>query len=680
MDEERMMPVDRKRLQEFTAELQKYKSGKAHLERRVINAEQWWKLHNEYASEGISIIGNNGFHSKTGWLHNVIVSKHADAMEAYPEANILPREPNDKGEAKMLSAIVPVILEQNGFEQTYSDVSWQKLKTGTGCYHVYWDADKLNGLGDIAIERIDLLNIFWEPGITDLQRSKYIFTTELRDNDALEMEYPQLKDRLKGNAFMAARFVYDDSVSTDGKTTVIDCYYKVKRNGKTVLHYCKYVGDYILYSTENAEAGYGAEIDLTEFEHSMRSKDSGAKYSMDMGASAKATKNEDFAGNTEDPMVQQMPMQQSDPLMGYQLPTDAPMPESEGLYDHGLYPFVFDCLFPIEGSPCGYGYVDIGANLQTQIDLQQTAMVQNTVVAALPRYFSRRDGAINEEEFLDLRKQVVHVDGNLGDDSIKSIEYKGFSSNYVKQVQNTISMLRETTGNTEMATGSSGGGITAASAIAALQEASGKGSRDATKSAYRSFSKIISQVVELIRQFYDIPRKFRITGMVGQDQFVSYSNEGIKPQDQGMVLGQDLGYRLPVFDFKIVPQKANYYTKISQNELALQLYNSGFFVPQQATPALMCLEMMEFDGKDELIGKIQQNGSLMQMLQQAIMMLSAFDPMTAQQMGAQIGMPVQSPNAGPDGKVKLMDGDNVSEEPTLVKNARARANQASQPV
>lgn len=137
MVDEKTLPVDRKRLQTFTAELQKYKSGKAHLERRVINAEQWWKLHNEYASEGITIIGREGFHSKTGWLHNVIVSKHADAMEAYPEPNILPREPNDKQEALMLSAIVPVILEQNGFEQTYSDVSWQKLKTGTGCYHVF---------------------------------------------------------------------------------------------------------------------------------------------------------------------------------------------------------------------------------------------------------------------------------------------------------------------------------------------------------------------------------------------------------------------------------------------------------------------------------------------------------------------------------------------------------------
>ena len=46
----------------------------------------------------------------SGWLHNVIVSKHADAIEAYPEPNILPREESDRAEAKVLSAIIPCVL------------------------------------------------------------------------------------------------------------------------------------------------------------------------------------------------------------------------------------------------------------------------------------------------------------------------------------------------------------------------------------------------------------------------------------------------------------------------------------------------------------------------------------------------------------------------------------------
>jgi hypothetical protein len=90
-------------------------------------------------------------------------------MDAYPIPAIQPREPDDRRQAQMLSQIIPCILEQNHFEDTYSDAMWQKLKTGTGVYKIVWDGSRLGGLGDIAIERVNLLNIYWEPGVTDIQ-------------------------------------------------------------------------------------------------------------------------------------------------------------------------------------------------------------------------------------------------------------------------------------------------------------------------------------------------------------------------------------------------------------------------------------------------------------------------------------------------------------------------------
>ena len=145
------------------------------------------------------------------------------------------------------------------------------------------------------------------------------------------------------------------------------------------------------------------------------------------------------------------------------------------LYDHGLYPFVFDTLFPIEGSPCGYGYIDLCQNVQTQIDVMQTAFIKNTMVGAMPRYFSRIDGSINEEEFLDLNNPLVHVNGNLGKDSLTPIQYNALSGNYLDVRTSMINELRETSGNTEASNGVISSGVTAAAAIAALQEASGKG-------------------------------------------------------------------------------------------------------------------------------------------------------------------------------------------------------------
>ena len=608
-----MLPVDEERLREFTRVLQKYKAGKASIERRTIAAENWWKLRNQ-AEERKSIEGLQGFQAVSGWLHNIIVSKHADAMEAYPEPCILPREAGDRQEAGMLSRIIPVILEQNEFEKTYSDAMWQKLKTGTGVYKVWWDAEKLNGLGDIAIERVDLLNLFWEPGAADIQDSRYFFHTRLEDNEELEESYPQLKGRLKSNGFLANRFVYDDAVSTEGKSTVIDVYYKRRQDGRTVLHYCKYVGETVLYATENEAALARMEGRETE---------------------------------------------------------------GRGLYDHGLYPFEFDSLFPMEGSPCGYGFIDLCQNGQTQIDMMQTAFLKNTMVGSVPRYFQRVDGAINEEEFLDLNNPIIHVNGNLGQDSLRTVDYRPLSGNYIDMRTSVINELRETSGNTETSVGLVSSGVTAASAIAALQEASGKGSRDATRASYRVYSKIIGLCIELIRQFYQLPRQFRILGQMGTEQFVAYNNQGLQPQRQ--FFGEiELEMRLPVFDIKVVPQKSSSYTRLSQNELALQFYQLGFFSPGQADQALACMSIMEFEGKDQLMQQISYNGTMQKKLsvfqQYALAMTQKYEPERAGELMSSI-----TGDAGIALRNKTSIKKAVGGENSRVTQARRKARSASQP-
>ena len=613
MEENIKLPVDGERLREFTRVLQKYKAGKASIERRTIAAENWWKLRNQ-AEERKSIEGLQGFQAVSGWLHNIIVSKHADAMEAYPEPAILPREAGDRQEAGMLSRIIPVILEQNEFEKTYSDAMWQKLKTGTGVYKVWWDAEKLNGLGDIAIERVDLLNLFWEPGAADIQDSRYFFHTRLEDNEELEESYPQLKGRLKSSGFLANRFVYDDAVSTEGKSTVIDVYYKRRQDGRTVLHYCKYVGETVLYATENEAALARMEGRETE---------------------------------------------------------------GRGLYDHGLYPFVFDSLFPIEGSPCGYGFIDLCQNGQTQIDMMQTAFLKNTMVGSVPRYFQRVDGAINEEEFLDLNNPIIHVNGNLGQDSLRTVDYRPLSGNYIDMRTSVINELRETSGNTETSVGLVSSGVTAASAIAALQEASGKGSRDATRSSYRVYGKIIGLCIELIRQFYQLPRQFRILGQMGTEQFVAYNNQGLQPQRQ--FFGEiELEMRLPVFDIKVVPQKSSSYTRLSQNELALQFYQLGFFSPGQADQALACMSIMEFEGKDQLMQQISYNGTMQKKLsvfqQYALAMTQKYEPERAGKLMSSI-----TGDAGIALRNKTSIKKAVGGENSRVTQARRKARSASQP-
>jgi hypothetical protein len=624
-------PISSERLLELTRILQRYKSDKTHLDQRVIASENWWKLRNTSEEQNDSTVFAGAFSSRSAWLHNVITQKHADAVEAYPEPNILGREASDKEEANMLSDIVPCILEQNHFEATYSEAMWRKMKTGTAVYKIVWDKNKLGGLGDIGVECVNVLNLFWESGITDIQKSRYVFHTELWDKDLLLERYPEeLKGGLKGDDFIASKFLYDDKVDTENKATVIEVYYHKYVGGKKTLQYIKYVGDKVLYATENETEPMGV-----------------------------------------------------DPMSGVSLPSMA----ERGLYDHGLYPYVFDALYPVEGSPCGYGYVDICRNPQTEIDLLKTCFVKNARAGALPRYFSRVDGNVNEEIFCDLTKSLIPVAGNVDEASIRRVDHQSIDGSYMNLLQWDVNELKETSGNTDASTGATPSGVTAASAIAALQEASGKGSRDSTKNSYRAFSKVVEICIELIRQFYDAPRKFRVLGQYGMEKYITYTNQKLKAQQQ-MGFGEDPGARLPVFDIKVSAQKANVYTKVTQNELALQFFKLGFCNPQMSDQALMCLDMMDFEGKDDIMQKIAQNGTMFQKLVQYMQMALMLAQVAAPQYVNQIAMDMQAttgqaPQMGGGAAPQMTESDNIAgikpKEHGVVEKARERAGAASQP-
>ena len=512
--------------------LRRYHAGKRQLEQRIIDNEQFWKLRHWQQMEKTGQGGNPADPQPTsGWLVNCILSKHADAMDCYPEPTVLPREPGDREEAGKLTRILPVILKKNGFKRTYSSAWWYKLKSGCAVYGVFWDAGKLNGLGDISIRRMDLLNLFWEPGVTDIQDSPHFFSTELQDREALEERYPQAKGKADRGGWTLSRYLYDDAVDTSGKVLVVDWYYHTRENGRRVLQYCKFVGDTVLYATEN------------------------------------------------------------DPDM-----------RNRGWYDHGRYPFVFDVLFPEEGTPTGYGYVDLCKSPQKQIDLMNQAILKNTLASATPRFFVRSDGAVNENEYADWTRPFVHTNGNLGSDSIAPIQTAGLDSVYVAILQSKIAEMKETAGNRDVANGGTAGGVTAATAIAALQEAGGKLSRNMIDDGYEAFSDVVTLCIELIRQFYSLPRQFRLLGVMGQEEFVSYDSRGLQPQavDDGVVSG----YRVPEFDLEVSAQDENPYKTMEYNQLALQLFQMGFFRADMANQALRCLELMDFKNKDRLMSSI----------------------------------------------------------------------------
>jgi hypothetical protein len=600
------LPMTKERLTELTKKLSEYKQGKVNLDQRIVNNEQWWKGRNWEQFRRSGEIKSE-VEPTSAYLFNAVANKHADAMDNYPRPNILPREENDKAEAKTLSSVVPVILDQCGFEQTFSDVWDSKLRGGTGIYAILWDSTLHNGLGDISITEMDILNIFWEPGISNIQDSPYLFVTSVFDNEYLEGKYPELVGKLGGDATVKPKeYIYDDTVDTTDKTVVVDCYYKLRTESGTIVHLVKYVGDTILYSSENEN-------------------------------------------------------------------------RNKGIYDHGKYPFEFDPLFKVKGTPAGFGYIDVAKSPQEYIDRSDQALLESLELSARPRAGISNACGINEDEYRNTKNLIFHAE-DLSDDNFKIIQQPAVNSVYLSVKEMKIEELKEVTGNRDVSTGGTTSGVTAASAIAAMQEAGSKLSRDMIKASYRVYREIVLMVIELIRQFYDVPRTFRIAGANANDYtFTPFDNKGLKPQPQGNDFGVDMGMRLPLFDVEITAEKASPYSRMARNELGLQFYSAGFFAPENSEQALACMEMLDFDGKQEVMSRIAANGTMYQLLmertQQAMALAQIAGGPEGQAIAQQIAqetatMQSMIPNAAPT----VQQG-----ESSVTKNARQRVAESTSP-
>lgn len=552
------------------ARFEEFRAAKSLLDAATRENEDWFRLRHMQYVDGSGARRKDPFSGEeiakgvlgsrveptSALLLNSIKNKHADAMDNYPRANVLPREAADEEEAYKLSKIIPSLLERIKFERTYSNIAWSKPVQGWAVYSVYWDKDAEDGLGEIGIEQASLLNLYFDMEENDIQKSSDVFYVHMVRREDLQREYPSISDRDLETVGTGdgeyERFNGNPTNATQSKVPVIDWYYK-KRNsaGRRVVHLCQFVGDVVLFSSEDTEE-WG----------------------------------------------------------------------DRGIYDHGKYPFVVDVLYPYNGQVAGFGEVATGKAKQTYIDILQKATVKNALWQTNPRYFVSSGAGINTADFSDVNKMVIEVAAGTVSDAVSRVESPSLSGNVLSLSDRLVDELKETTGAKDVATGAApGGGVTAASAIATLQEAAGKGSRDFNRGSYAAFREVIEMVIELIRQFYTTQRHYRVLGD-GERAYMTYTSD--KLREEG---------RHPLFDLEITSEKASPYTRMQNNQLALELYGAGFFTPGNAPAALACLDIMDFDAKDEVISIVRDNDMRQEQLQalgeQAVTMAQIVDELYA---------------------------------------------------
>lgn len=557
--------------------LHEYKDGKTTVDMKATENQEWWRLRHWNVIQGKTEAGKAKVEVGSAWAVNSILNKHADFMDSFPKANVLAREADDEEEAQILSKILPAIEEHTDAEQVYNTAGYDFLIDGTAITSVLWDPMAHDGMGDIKKTNVDIHNVFWQPGIEDIQQSKYFFDVSVADVNDVKLQYPDIADRIGGGKQgFITEYIHDDNINHQNDIEIINCYYKklemrpvlINIDPQTVaqhlvpreiLHMAIIIGDQCVFCSED---------------------------------------------NPE-----------------YQ----------DGFYKHGKYPYVFRKCFPVKDSPCGFGYLDIMKHPQRDIDKLDQAIMKNTMMKAKPRWWVKKAADIDKDAFADWNEEIVEVgSGDLGS-AVQQMDVDTLPAIVETHLEAKIDELKEISGNRDFSQGSTASGVTAASAIAALQEAGSKLSRDINKAMYRGSREEYYLEIELIRQFYTEPRTFRIDDGSGRYEYMDYSNVNIAPQD--ITTPEGTRHKKSIFDLEVSAEKQSPFSRASQNETAKELYQMGLFAPDNATSALVCLDMMEFEGKEKIKQQIQQNDIFMQQFQNMQQLIIQLSPETAVQMG-----------------------------------------------
>lgn len=458
----------------------------------------------------------------TPFIFAAIENSRADAIDNYPTVNILERAPEGTKAAEVLTKVVPAQLEISEFKTAYKDNMRRKLKYGTAVYGVFYN----DVTGDIDIKGIDLLDIYVDMHVSDVQESAFLFIAAAVENSSLKEWYPNFAPLFEGDAEIDS---INGSYRLRDRSSVLDCYYK-KPDG--TVHMMKLCKDVIIAATEDME--------------------------------------------------------------GYE----------RGIYEHGLYPVVFDVLYPAENCPFGYGMIDVGKSTQVEINKLDEAITENIMCSARPRYLSKRSGGINESEFRDVSKNIVHYEGDP--DALKPIDTVPLSESYISHRDRKKEELKEVLANRDFQQGSTTGGVTAASAIETLQQAGEKRSRALINDTYDSYRKIVYMMIELMRQFFAERRVYRIGDERGEEaRFAEFDSSMLyaPPEKVGD------GLKKLVFDIDVVPQRESPYSRETVNNTILTFWQNGLFKPEERDAAAIALRAMSFDGKERLISELMRLGT-----------------------------------------------------------------------
>mgnify|MGYP001225733663 CR=1 FL=1 len=277
-------------------------------------------------------------------------------------------------------------------------------------------------------------------------------------------------------------------------------------------------------------------------------------------------------------------------IAGNRVLTDSRDVKPDGYFEHGLYPFVLTSLFVRKGSCLGLGFVDMFETQQRYADKLDQIVLKNALMASHNKLLVTESSGFDAEDLRDWSKEVHRGESLNGVTWFSTPPLPAYVIGYIESIRESI---KQESGANDFSRGMAAGGVTAASAISALQEMSNKRSRMIARMLHESFRDAVRLEIEVEREFNFFTRSVNVT-VDKETREYTFESAMLMRRAPGNAL-------LPVeFYISVKAQQETRYTAMSQNELVLRMLQAGMMRPEQA------VELMTFEGKDQLLKQLRE--------------------------------------------------------------------------
>ena len=306
-------------------------------------------------------------------------------------------------------------------------------------------------------------------------------------------------------------------------------------------------------------------------------------------------------------------------VAGHQVIEDSKLTYPNGYYEHGMFPFRICRLYPQKGSALGLGICDLFKDTQRYADKLNAILLENALRARTPRLFIQ-EGMVDIDDVRDFGKEAIEVHGNL-EAAVKWMDTQPLPSYMMNFAQMMQASIKNEAGSNDQSRGQTAGGVTAASAITALQDMSTKRSRMEARELQRGFKECVRMMIEMMREKDIVPREIVIT-VEGQQAIVPFDSRSLYRSD-------GKGRKMPIEALiTIKTSRQTRFSRMAHNELVLQFVNMF----QQTADPLIMMEALEMDDKEQILDTIRkaQRGGMLALQQQNAQMQAQLQQMSEQ--------------------------------------------------